>query len=118
MEVVGLLRHELGELQGAGADLGGHAHANLAAERLHEGQEPLRVVDLELEVRHGALAHGPLELGRVHVGVRVPELVGVHAAAAEDGAFSATTLPAVLSCLRSLCLSSMKPAMKGLQAKR
>ena len=32
--------------------------------------------------------------------------------------FSATTLPAVLSCLRSLCLSSMKPAMKGLQAKR
>ena len=54
-------------------------------ERLHEGQEPLRVVDLELEVRHGALAHGPLELGRVHVGVRVPELVGVHAAAAEDG---------------------------------
>ena len=29
--------------------------------------------------------------------------------------FSAT---AVLSCLRSLCLSSMKPAMKGLQAKR
>ena len=51
----------------------------------NEGQEPLRVVDLELEVRHGALAHGPLELGRVHVGVRVPELVGVHAAAAEDG---------------------------------
>ena len=45
---------------------------------------PLRVVDLELEVRHGALAHGPLELGRVHVGVRVPELVRVHAAAAED----------------------------------
>ena len=45
----------------------------------------LRVVDLELEVRHGALAHGPLKLGRVHVGVRVPELVGVHAAAAEDG---------------------------------
>ena len=32
--------------------------------------------------------------------------------------FSATTLPAVLSCFRSLCLSSMKPAMKGLQAKR
>ena len=32
--------------------------------------------------------------------------------------FSATKLPAVLSCLRSLCLSSMKPAMKGLQAKR
>ena len=32
--------------------------------------------------------------------------------------WSATTLPAVLSCLRSLCLSSMKPAMKGLQAKR
>ena len=62
--------------------------AGLAAvrlERLHEGQEPLRVVDLELEVRHGALAHGPLELGRVHVGVRVPELVGVYAAAAEDG---------------------------------
>ena len=28
---------------------------------------------------------GPLELCRVHVGVRVPELVGVHAAAAEDG---------------------------------
>ena len=67
---------------------GGHAHAGLAAvrlERLHEGQEPLQVVDLELEVRHGALAHGPLELGRVHVGVSVPELVGVHAAAAEDG---------------------------------
>ena len=67
--------------------MGGHAHAGLAAvrlERLHEGQEPLRVVDLELEVRHGALAHGPLELGRVHAGVRVPELVGVHAAA-EDG---------------------------------
>ena len=66
----------------------GHAHAGAAAvrlERLHEGQEPLRVVDLELEVRHGALAHGPLELGRVHVGARVPELVGVHAAAAEDG---------------------------------
>ena len=87
MEVVGLLHHELGELQRAGADLGGHAHAGLAAvrlERLHEGQEPLRVVDLELEVRHGALAHGSLELGRVHVGVRVPELVGVHAAA-EDG---------------------------------
>ena len=81
VEVVGLLHHELGELQRAGADLGGHAHAGLAAvrlERLHEGQEPLRVVDLELEVRHGALAHGPLELGRVHVGVRVPELVGVH----------------------------------------
>ena len=38
-------------------------------ERLHE---PLRVVDLELEVHHGALAHGPLELGRVHVGVRRP----------------------------------------------
>ena len=55
------------------------------AERLHEGQEPLRVVDLQLEVRHGALAHSPLELGRVHVSVRVPELVGVHAAAAEDG---------------------------------
>ena len=125
MEVVGLLHHELGELQRAGADLGGHAHAGLAAvrlERLHEGQEPLRVVDLELEVCHGALAHGPLKLGRVHVGVRVPELVGVHAAAAEDGVlfttFSATTLFAVLSCLRSLCLSSMKPAMKGLQAKR
>ena len=120
MEVVGLLHHELGELQRAGADLGGHAHAGLAAvrlERLYEGQEPLRVVDLELEVRHGALAHGPLELGRVHVGVRVPELVGVHAAAAEDGflGVSATTLPAGL---RSLCLSSMKPAMKGLQAKR
>ena len=85
VEVVGLLHHELGE-QRAGADLGGHTHAGLAAvrlERLHEGQEPLRVVDLELEVRHGALAHGPLELGRVHVGVRVPE--GVHAAAAEDG---------------------------------
>ena len=83
-EVVDLLHHKLGELQRAGADLGGHAHAGLAAvrlERLHEGQEPLRVVDLELEVRHGALAHGPLELGRVHVGVRVPELVGVHAAA-------------------------------------
>ena len=60
------------------ADLGGHAHAGLAAvrERLHEGQEPLRVVDLELEVRHGALAHGPLELGRVHVGVRVPRRSG------------------------------------------
>ena len=75
---------ELGELQRAGSDLGGHAHAGFAAvrlERLHEGQEPLRVVDLELEVRHVALAHGPLELGRVHVGVRVPELVGVHAAA-------------------------------------
>ena len=123
VEVVGLLHHELGELQRAGADLGGHAHAGLAAvrlERLHEGQEPLRVVDLELEVRHGALAHGPLELGRVHVGVRVPELVGVHAAAAGVSftTFSATTLPAVLSCLLSLCLSSMKPAMKGLQAKR
>ena len=128
VEVVGLLHHELGELQRAGADLGGHAHAGLAAvrlERLHEGQEPLRVVDLELEVRHGALAHGPLELGRVHVGVRVPELVGVHAAQRPKMAFwvsfttfSATTLPAVLSCLRSLCLSSMKPAMKGLQAKR
>ena len=67
------------------ADLGGHAHAGAAAvrlERLHEGQEPLQVV---LEVRHGALAHGPLELGRVHVGVRVPELAGVHAAVAEDG---------------------------------
>ena len=63
VEVVGLLHHELGELQ----------------------REPLRVVDLELEVRHGALAHGPLKLGQVHVGVRVPELVGVHAAAAEDG---------------------------------
>ena len=102
----------LRELQRAGADLGGHAHAGLAAvrlERLHEGQEPLRVVDLELEVRHGALAHGPLELGRVHVGVRVPELVGVHAAAA---GVSFTTF-SVLSCLRSLCLSSMKPAMKG-----
>ena len=88
VEVVGLLHHELGELQRASADLGGHAHAGLAAvrlERLHEGQEPLRVVDLQLEVRHGALAHSPLELGRVHVGVRVPELVGVHAAAAEDG---------------------------------
>ena len=86
VEVAGLLHHELGER--AGADLGGHAHAGLAAvrlERLHEDQEPLRVVDLELEVRHGALAHGPLELGRVHVGVRVSELVGVHAAAAEDG---------------------------------
>ena len=49
VEVVGLLHHELGELQRAGADLGGHAHAGLAAvrlERLHEGQEPLRVVDL------------------------------------------------------------------------
>ena len=79
VEVVGLLHHELGELQRAGADLGGHAHAGLA------GQEPLRVVDLELEVRHGALAHGPLKLGRVYVGVRVPELVGVPAAAAEDG---------------------------------
>ena len=33
---------QLGELQRAGADLGGHAHAGLAAvrlERLHEGQE-------------------------------------------------------------------------------
>ena len=66
----------------AGAGLGGHA---VRLERLHKGQEPLRVIDLELEVRHGAFAHGPLELGRVHVGVRVPELVGVHAAAAEDG---------------------------------
>ena len=78
VEVVILLHHELGELQRAGTDLGGHTHAGLAAvrlERLHEGQEPLRVVDLELEVRHGALAHGPLELGRVHVGVRVPEPV-------------------------------------------
>ena len=68
--------------------MGGHAHAGLAAvrlERLHEGQEPLRVVGLQLKVRHGALAHSPLELGRAHVGVRVPELVGVHAAAAEDG---------------------------------
>ena len=111
----------------AGADLGGHAHAGLVAvrlKRLHKGQEPLRVVDLKLEVRHGALAHSPLELDRVHVGVRVPEVVGVYAAATEDGVlvsfttFSATTLPAVLSCLRSLCLSSMKPAMKGLQAKR
>ena len=49
VEVVGLLHHELGELQRAGADLGGHAHAGLAAvrlERLHEGQEPLRVVYL------------------------------------------------------------------------
>ena len=39
VEVVGLLHHELGELQRAGADLGGHAHAGLAAvrlERLHE----------------------------------------------------------------------------------
>ena len=57
------------------------AHAGLAAvrlERLHKGQEPLRVVDLELEVRHGALAHGPLELGRVHVGVRVLELELYH----------------------------------------
>ena len=45
VEVVGL--HELGELQRAGADLGGHAHAGLAAvrlERLHKGQEPLRVL--------------------------------------------------------------------------
>ena len=67
-----------------------------------------------------AAEDGPLELGRAHVGVRVPELVGVHAAAPKKGVlgFSATTLPAVLSCLRSLCLSSMKPAMKGLQAKR
>ena len=72
-KVVGLLHHELGELQRAGADLGGHLAA-VRLERLHEGQEPLRVVDLELEVRHGALAHGPLELGRAHVGVRVPEL--------------------------------------------
>ena len=43
VEVVGLLHHELGELQRAGADLGGHAHAGLAAvrlERLHEGQDP------------------------------------------------------------------------------
>ena len=31
MEVVGLLHHELGELQCAGADLGGHAHEGLAA---------------------------------------------------------------------------------------
>ena len=69
VEVVGLLHHELGELQRVGADLGGH-----------EGQEPLQVVDLKLKVRHGALAHGPLELGRVHVGVRVSELVGVYAA--------------------------------------
>ena len=30
VEVVGLLHHELGELQRAGADLGGHAHAGLA----------------------------------------------------------------------------------------
>ena len=103
VEVVGLLHHELGELQRAGADLDG-------LERLHEGQEPLRVVDLELKVRHGALAHGPLKLGRVHVGVRVPEV--------SFTTFLATTLPAVLSCLRSLCLSSMKPAIKGLQAKR
>ena len=82
VEVVGLLHHELGELQRAGADLGGHAHAGLAAvrlERLHKGQEPLQVVDLELEVRHRALAHGPLELGRVHVGVRVLEPLAVHA---------------------------------------
>ena len=51
MEVVGLLHHELGELQRAGADLGGHAHEGLATvrlERLHKGQEPLQVVDLEL----------------------------------------------------------------------
>ena len=43
VEVVGLLHHELGELQRAGANLGGHAHAGLAAvrlERLHKGQEP------------------------------------------------------------------------------
>ena len=41
MEVVGLLHHELGELQRASADLGGHVHTGLAAvrlERLHEGQ--------------------------------------------------------------------------------
>ena len=44
LEVGGLLHHELGELQRTSADLGGHAHAGLAAvrlERLHEGQEPL-----------------------------------------------------------------------------
>ena len=33
VEVVGLLHHELGELQRAGADLGGHAHAGLAVVR-------------------------------------------------------------------------------------
>ena len=100
MEVIGLLHHELGELQRAGADLGGHAHAGLAAVRLESPQRPgtLRVVDLELEVRHGALAHGPLELGRVHVGVRVPELVGMQqrpkmAFWVSFTTFSATTLP-------------------------
>ena len=41
--------------------------------RLRKGQEPLQVVNLKLEVRHVSLAHGPLKLGRVHVGVRVPE---------------------------------------------
>ena len=60
-------------------------------------------VDLELEVRHVALCHGPLELGQVHVGVRVAEFVGVFWVSFTT--FSATTLPAVLSCLRSLCLS-------------
>ena len=114
VEVVGL-----GELQRAATCVGTLMQALLRSVlRLHKGQEPLRVVDLELEVRHGALAHGPLELGRVHVGVR-PELVRPKMAFwVSFTTFSATTLPAVLSCLRSLCLSSMKPAMKGLQAKR
>ena len=49
------------------------------------------------------LLPSPLELGRVHVGVRVPELVGVHAAAAEDGVLG--ELHHLLGDHRSLCLS-------------
>ena len=97
--------------------LGWHAHAGLAAvrlERLHEGQEPLQVVDLELEVRHGALAHGPLELSRVHVGVRVPELVGVHAAAALLGDHA----PRHLKLPPLAALELHEARHEGLQAKR
>ena len=48
-------------------------------------QSPSMHLTFVPSVSVAALAHGPLKLGRVHVGVRVSELVGVHAAAAEDG---------------------------------
>ena len=105
MEVVGLLHCELEELQRAGADLVGHAHAGLAAvrlKRLHKGQEPLRVVDLKLEVCHGALAPARSNL---------PELVGVSAEEVREFCVWRNAPMRVLSSQGDL-VDSYDPALK------
>ena len=58
--------------------------AAVRLERLHEGQEPSESLIWSSKFVTELLPTA-LELGRVHVGVRVPELVGVHVAAAEGG---------------------------------